>query len=350
MSTLATELTSLLAADTVNGYPATPTQVNGVNISAVIECQSTTRGFVLPRMTTAEKNAIAVKIDGMEVFDTTLGVADIYKNGAWQGGFGNGNVVGPANSPNNGVAVFNGVTGKLIQAAAVAINPISAVVTGIASLFSSSGTAGAPTYSFTGDTNTGVYSDQADSIGIATAGVLQFRVAGPSNAVNDVLIAGTSSSGTGNGPTISAEGASSTIAISVLGKGSGNLLTNNRYAFSSGTSSGMSYNSGSLYLSFDLSGASKVTVNSRGLNVGTTAIESTGLTVLTIGTNGTNTPTGVANSLQIYAPTLGGNAGCLGLTMNAAAVTDSIVNANQKKIRIQINGTSYYLLASTDAT
>jgi hypothetical protein len=62
-----------------------PTKVGSNAISAALELQSTTRAFVLPRMTTAQKNAIAVPTAGMEVFDTTLQSMSYYINGAWQG-------------------------------------------------------------------------------------------------------------------------------------------------------------------------------------------------------------------------------------------------------------------------
>jgi hypothetical protein len=61
-----------------------PTKVGGVAISAVVELQSTTRGFVIPRMTTTQKNAIVTPVAGMRVFDTTLQADSFYVNGAWQ--------------------------------------------------------------------------------------------------------------------------------------------------------------------------------------------------------------------------------------------------------------------------
>lgn len=61
-----------------------PTKVGTVAISAVQELQSTTRGFVIPRMTTTQKLAIVTPIAGMQVFDTTLQAVSYYLNGSWQ--------------------------------------------------------------------------------------------------------------------------------------------------------------------------------------------------------------------------------------------------------------------------
>lgn len=50
--------------------------------SAVLQADSTTQGFLPPRMTTAQKNAIVTPAIGLMVFDTTLGRPCFY-NGAW---------------------------------------------------------------------------------------------------------------------------------------------------------------------------------------------------------------------------------------------------------------------------
>jgi hypothetical protein len=50
--------------------------------SACLQADSTTQGFLPPRMTTAQKNAIAAPAIGLMVFDTTLGRPCFY-NGAW---------------------------------------------------------------------------------------------------------------------------------------------------------------------------------------------------------------------------------------------------------------------------
>lgn len=71
---------------TVNGGPdglPIPTQVNGINASALIELQSTTQAFLLPRMTTAQIAAITTPVNGMIAFNSSVGSVDLYTGGGW---------------------------------------------------------------------------------------------------------------------------------------------------------------------------------------------------------------------------------------------------------------------------
>jgi hypothetical protein len=52
--------------------------------SALLDVQSTTKGFRLPNMTTTQKNAISSPAAGLMVFDTTLAKACVYSGAAWQ--------------------------------------------------------------------------------------------------------------------------------------------------------------------------------------------------------------------------------------------------------------------------
>jgi hypothetical protein len=66
-----------------NGATPTPTKVGANRCSAVLELQSTTRGFLPPRMTTAQIAAIPYPVNGMRAYDTTLQADAVYVNGAW---------------------------------------------------------------------------------------------------------------------------------------------------------------------------------------------------------------------------------------------------------------------------
>jgi len=50
---------------------------------AALQVDSTSRGFLLPRMTTAQKSAIAAPRNGLEVWDTTLKCISVYRDGVW---------------------------------------------------------------------------------------------------------------------------------------------------------------------------------------------------------------------------------------------------------------------------
>ena len=57
---------------------------NAPNASAILDVQSTTKGFRLPNMTTTQKNAISSPAAGLMVFDTTLSKACVYSGSAWE--------------------------------------------------------------------------------------------------------------------------------------------------------------------------------------------------------------------------------------------------------------------------
>jgi len=54
-----------------------------VNASAILQADSTTKGFLPPRMTTTQKNAIASPAAGLMVYDTTLNVISYYNGTSW---------------------------------------------------------------------------------------------------------------------------------------------------------------------------------------------------------------------------------------------------------------------------
>jgi hypothetical protein len=51
--------------------------------SAQLEMVSTTQGFLPPRMTTTQKNAIATPAEGLQVWDTTLKLMSVYNGTTW---------------------------------------------------------------------------------------------------------------------------------------------------------------------------------------------------------------------------------------------------------------------------
>ena len=55
-----------------------------INASAIFQLNSTTQGFLPPRMTTTQKNAIATPATGLVVFDTTLEKLAVYTGAGWE--------------------------------------------------------------------------------------------------------------------------------------------------------------------------------------------------------------------------------------------------------------------------
>ncbi len=93
----------------INGTGAAP------NASAMLDVASTTSGMLVPRMTTAQRNAIAAPATGLYVYDTSLGAFLYYDGTAWRymaqsgGWLLAGNVVTAANfmgSTNNLPVMF----------------------------------------------------------------------------------------------------------------------------------------------------------------------------------------------------------------------------------------------------
>ena len=57
--------------------------IGTINASAIIQADSTTRGFLPPRMTTTQINAITTPAEGLMVYNTTLSHVCVYQAGAW---------------------------------------------------------------------------------------------------------------------------------------------------------------------------------------------------------------------------------------------------------------------------
>lgn len=55
-----------------------------INTSAILQVTSTTQGFLPPRMTTAQKNAIATPTTGLVVYDSTINKLALYTGAGWE--------------------------------------------------------------------------------------------------------------------------------------------------------------------------------------------------------------------------------------------------------------------------
>lgn len=52
--------------------------------SAILDMQSTTQGMLIPRMTLAERDAIATPAEGLQIYNTTNNSSDIFTGGVWK--------------------------------------------------------------------------------------------------------------------------------------------------------------------------------------------------------------------------------------------------------------------------
>jgi hypothetical protein len=73
-----------LSVNATNITVSTSAYNAGSSASAVLEVLSTTQGFLPPRMTTTQKNAIATPATGLVLYDTTLNKLAVYTGSAWE--------------------------------------------------------------------------------------------------------------------------------------------------------------------------------------------------------------------------------------------------------------------------
>ncbi len=78
--------------------------------SAILDVKSTTKGFLLPRMTTAQKNAIVTPAAGLVVYETTTASLQVYNGSGWVQ-LGSGGATGPWLV--NGTHIYNSNTGNV---------------------------------------------------------------------------------------------------------------------------------------------------------------------------------------------------------------------------------------------
>lgn len=108
----------ILNNDGTTTYGKTGIGTASPNVSSILDITSTTLGFLQPRMTTTQRNAIATPATGLQVYNTTTNTNDTYNGTAWVSG-------GGAISGTSGqVAYFNG-TNSITSNAAFAFTPTS---------------------------------------------------------------------------------------------------------------------------------------------------------------------------------------------------------------------------------
>jgi len=176
---------------------------------AVVNIISTTKGILIPRMTTTQRNAIGSPSTSLLIYNTTTTQYELYTGSTWQSlaSYISGtltvtgaaslqstlNVTGASTFANvtiNGNETVNGVlsvTGNTTLASvtgtnatingtlSVTGNTTLASVTGVnvtatGTILAASGTSGTPSISFSGDSNSGFYSISDNVIGVATNG------------------------------------------------------------------------------------------------------------------------------------------------------------------------------------
>ena len=183
---------------------------------AVVNIISTTKGILIPRMTTTQRNAIGSPSTSLLIYNTTTTQYELYTGSTWQSLAsyisgtltvtgaaslqstlavnGNttlgddsgdtltitGNVVSTPNGLNidsNTLVVdaTNNRVGVVTASPTVALD-VTGDIKASSTIQSANGTATAPGITFSGDTNTGIYNIAADTIGFSANGAESARI------------------------------------------------------------------------------------------------------------------------------------------------------------------------------
>lgn len=107
-------------SDNVTGLASLYIGAGSKSASAILQLDSTTQGFLPPRMTSTQRDAIISPVAGLTIYNTTTGQTEEYSGSVWNAA--GGDVNGPASSTNGAIAIFNGATGKSLANTAITID------------------------------------------------------------------------------------------------------------------------------------------------------------------------------------------------------------------------------------
>ncbi|MDX1923257.1 MAG: tail fiber domain-containing protein [Alphaproteobacteria bacterium] len=213
--------------------------------SAVMDLTSTTKGFLMPRVTTVQRDAIASPATGLMVYNTTTNLVNIYNGSAWS-------VAG-----NDGTTAFS----------------------------FPQGTVTAPGLYVTGDSDTGFYQSSANKLSVTAGGTEVMRWNTLASAVN--YFSATPAI-TGGGPTLAVDGSDTNINMNISPKGTGSVIVNPQAAGAVGlTVKATASQTADLLQIQNSSSVALAEFNSSGyLGIGTTTVASTAMLDLVSTTKG----------------------------------------------------------------
>ena len=218
--------------DATNWASAVSAALGNIGLGGTVSATSlidmsgtTTKGFLPPKLTTVQRNAIATPPAGLVIYNTTTSQLEVYTGSSWFSVASNinGNLTVTGNATVNGNATLGdavgdttAITGILnvdsgvlyvdptnnrvgvnITSPTVAlevsgaskingaltvtgnttlVNVTGANITSTGTILAASGTSGSPGISFSGDNDTGIYNSAANQISFSTGGNERFRI------------------------------------------------------------------------------------------------------------------------------------------------------------------------------
>lgn len=195
---------------------------SSVAASALLDVVSTTKGSLLPRMTTTQQNAISSPATGLIIFNTDSNLFSFYNGSAW----------GTMSASSGGSGTVTSVAQTVPAQFAVGGSPVTTSGTLAITLTNATGVSNSPI----------VLSTNGTVSGLTMNGVTTNNVVGASKIVGTTSAsAETGLSITGSGSVVESTGASITNTISITGTNSGTTFTGmatNNATFNGGTYSG----------------------------------------------------------------------------------------------------------------
>jgi hypothetical protein len=140
-----------------------------INASAVLEADSTTQGFLPPRMTTTQRNAIASPATGLIIFNTTTAQPEVYNGTAWV-------AIGGSTSPLVQIAKASTIVGDGTSSTSFVATSLTKSFTGTAGHIVRITVSGVGFMSTSG--NTAVYTVLKDGTTLNAGGFQEFSMNG----------------------------------------------------------------------------------------------------------------------------------------------------------------------------
>lgn len=193
-------------------------------IKAVVEFQSVLGTMVIPRMTNAQEAALGVaatNANGGMWYNTDLQQFRMRQNNANISiGAAAGEIIGPGVTVVNALARWNNVAGTALSNSTVLLDNVGNL-TAVNTIQNALGTALLPSYTFTGEVTTGMWSAGATTVNFSTTNGQQFSILdGGALTVNQVQVSG---SPTGSAVAVSAIGGDANVVLNVLSKGASSV-------------------------------------------------------------------------------------------------------------------------------